>query len=135
MKQLYYSFVYPYFIYCIEIWGSAQQSHINRLIKTQKKIIRILTNSKPKSHTDILFQQMDILPFEKLVKHRTGIMMFKIHSGSVPDCISMLFVTNNSVHDHNTRANKHLHKRKGKCEAIYRTFSYQGIYIWNLILK
>ena len=73
--------------------------HINRLIK---KIIRILTNSKPKSHTDILFHKMDILPFEKLVKHRIGIMMFKINSGGVPDCISMLFVTNNSVHDHNT---------------------------------
>ena len=77
---------------------------------------------------------MDILPFEKLIKHIIGIIMFKINSGGVPDCINMLFVTNSSVHDHNTRANKHLYKRKGKCEAIYRTFSYQGIYIWNLIL-
>ena len=60
--------------------------------------------------------------------------MFKIHSGGVPDCISQLFMTNNYGDDDNTRANKHLHKCKGKCEAIYRTFPYQGIYIWNLVL-
>ena len=77
---------------------------------------------------------MDVLSFEKLVQHRIGIMMFNINSGGMPDCISMLFVIDNSVHDHNTRANKQLHNREGKCEIIYRTFSYQVIYIWNIIL-
>ena len=51
-------------------------------------------------------------------------MILTIHSGGVSDYIRMLFVTNNFVHDHITRANKHLHKRKGKCKAIYGTFSY-----------
>ena len=121
-------------IYCIEIWGNAKLKYIDTLKKTMKKIIRILTNSKSNAHTDTLFKQLDILPFEKLVNHRIGILMYTINSGCLPQCLNSLFTTNNSIHDHYTRANNHLRNRKGKSESIYSTFSYQGIYIWNVIL-
>ena len=39
-------------IYCVEIWGRAKQRYIHNLTNIQKKIIRVLTNSKPKSHTE-----------------------------------------------------------------------------------
>ena len=54
--------------------------------------------------------------------------MFKIHSGGVPDCISQLFMTNNYGDDDNTRANKHLHKCKGKCEYIEHFHTKESIY-------
>ena len=34
---LYYSFIFPYLIYCNEIWGNACQTHLDPLIKLPKK--------------------------------------------------------------------------------------------------
>jgi hypothetical protein len=42
LRTLYFAFVYPYFNYCITIWGSTYPSNLNRLILLQKKVIRIL---------------------------------------------------------------------------------------------
>ena len=43
LLQLYHSFVTPYLIYCLEIWGNASDIHLQPLITTQKKIVRIIT--------------------------------------------------------------------------------------------
>ena len=45
LKQLYYSFVYPYLIYGIEIWGNASNIHLYSIIKLQKRCVRIITFS------------------------------------------------------------------------------------------
>ena len=45
LLQLYHSFVYPYLIYCLEIWGNAADIHIDPIVKLQKKIVRIITFS------------------------------------------------------------------------------------------
>ena len=39
---LYHSLVYPYFYYCILVWGSTYPSNLNRLITLQKRIVRIV---------------------------------------------------------------------------------------------
>ena len=38
LVNLYHSFVFPYLTYCIEIWGSASDIHLDALIKSQKKL-------------------------------------------------------------------------------------------------
>ena len=58
-------------------------------------------------------------------------MMFKHSLGVLPAPINNLFISNNQVHEHNTRQSKNLHSAIGKGEKIYRTFSYHGINIWN----
>ena len=39
LHNLYYAYIYPYMTYCIEIWGSATQSHLNCLHLQQKKLL------------------------------------------------------------------------------------------------
>ena len=39
---LYSSYIYPYFIYCIESWGNASNCHLDPLFVIQKRILRIL---------------------------------------------------------------------------------------------
>ena len=36
--QMYHSFVFPYLIYCVEIWGNASAIHLDPLKKIQKKV-------------------------------------------------------------------------------------------------
>ena len=53
-KQLYYTFIYLYLIYCIEVWGNTKETYLDRLIKLKKK---------PNAATLNLFNKLDILPF------------------------------------------------------------------------
>ena len=46
VKQIYYTLVFPYLIYCCEIWGNTSHTYLDPLIKCQKKIIRIMTCSQ-----------------------------------------------------------------------------------------
>ena len=36
MRNLYFTLIYPYLIYCIEVWGNPHQTHLDPLIKIQK---------------------------------------------------------------------------------------------------
>ena len=45
IKTLYYSLVFPHLIYGIEVWGSADESHLNKLLVLQKKIVRLICYS------------------------------------------------------------------------------------------
>ena len=51
VKQMYYTFVFPYLIYCCEIWGNTSHTYLDPLIKCQKKIIRIMTFSQYDAHS------------------------------------------------------------------------------------
>ena len=42
LHTLYYSYIYPYMIYCIEAWGNASNCHLDQLYKIQKKVIRLI---------------------------------------------------------------------------------------------
>ena len=37
--NLYGTFIYPYLIYCIEVWGNACEVHLEPLMKLQNKIL------------------------------------------------------------------------------------------------
>ena len=39
---LYHCFVYSYSNYCIEVWGDTFKTHLQTLVKLQKKVLRII---------------------------------------------------------------------------------------------
>ena len=133
MRNLYFSFIYPYLTYCVEIWGNACNIHLDPIVKLQNKCIRTITYSSYLEHTQPLFDSLNILCFHKLVIQRISLMMFKNEVGLVPKPISQLFTKNNEYHDYNTRHSSSLHLSVGRGEAIYRSFSFHGINIWNYL--
>ena len=42
---MYFTFIYPYLIYCIEVWGNANETQLTTLVKIQKKSLRLITFS------------------------------------------------------------------------------------------
>ena len=54
LRNLYYSFIYPYFTYCVEVWGNAATSHMLPLCLLQNKVVRIITYSKKRAPVDSL---------------------------------------------------------------------------------
>ena len=91
LKTLYYSYIYPYLIYCIEIWGISPQTHLTPLFLLQKKIVRIMTYSTFYTHTAPIFKELQILTVDKLVVHRIAIVMYTFDNGLLPAVLNTLY--------------------------------------------
>ena len=61
LVTLYYSFVYPYLIYCNHVWGLACKTYMKTLVLLQKRIIRIIAGVSRRSHTDPIFNELKLL--------------------------------------------------------------------------
>ena len=53
--MLYYSLIYPYLLYCINIWGGAYASHLNPLIILQKRAVGVICIAAYLGHSTPLF--------------------------------------------------------------------------------
>ena len=91
LVNLYYSLVFSYLIYCIEMWGNASSVHLDQIIKIQKRCVRIITFSDNLSPSEPIFQTLNVLNFRKLVVQRISLLMFKIYKSDVPKPIYILF--------------------------------------------
>ncbi len=68
LKTLYFAFIQSHLNYCPIILSSINQQNFNQIKLIQKKAIRIITNSSYTAHTAPLFAQLQILPYELIVK-------------------------------------------------------------------
>ena len=133
LRNLYYTFVYPYLIYFVEVWGNTCDSYLEPLILKQKQCIRTITCSQFKAHTEPLFQELNILSFHKLVIHRIPLLKYKNYADILPTAISSLFIRSDAYHDHYTRVSSLLHVPVGHTGLIYKTFRFSAIKIWNYV--
>ena len=100
LKCIYYSLVYSHLIYGISIWGGTYQTHLDPLIKAQKRIVRTISLANRDAHTAPLFNELHLLTFNNIYKLFTTILAFK--------CINMNYVTElctpvRAIHQRNTR--------------------------------
>ena len=95
----------------------------------QKKIIRIITFSTYLAHTQPLFHNLSILPLDKLILDRIGILMFKYSNGLLPVIINNLYVKNKDIHSHNTRSKNRLRAPTG---SMY--FTNTSAHLWNVLV-
>jgi hypothetical protein len=133
LLSLYYCFVYPYFTYCIEVWGKACDTYILSLVKLQKKIVRIIQSSTYRAHTAPIFLQLKILQLHKIYIYSVTMFMFKFVKGLLPNIFNDMFVRNTDTHKYFTRQSANLHATKSNLKAMYRTMKHQGVIIWNFM--
>ena len=117
------SYIYlTYLTYCIEVWGCASKSHL------QKKIVRIMTFSSYLEHSAPLFMSLKLLPIEKVFISRVAIVMFKIPCDMLPETMAKLYSKNKDYHAHDTRGKNLLHIPAGTKDS-----SINSARIWNAI--
>jgi hypothetical protein len=147
MIQLYNSHVYPHFIYSIPIWGAEEntKTYIQPLIKMQKKIIRIIFNQPPRTHTKPLMNEHKILTITNLYIQRVCLEMhtFIHHTKQAhrPDHDhSYLWVA--QIHDYPTRhslashqfiPNPHQYSKDRKPTHTTAHFTQRYAAIWNTL--
>ena len=69
------------------------------LIFLYKNVI-IITFSHYLAHTQPLFIDLSLLPLDKLILNRFGIIMYKICNGLLPEVINVLYVRNKDIHSY-----------------------------------
>ena len=128
LLSLYYSYIYPYLTYCIEVWGCAAKSHLQSLFLLQKKIVRIMTFAPYLEHSAPIFKFLELLPIEKVFISRVAIVMFKITCDMLPETMAKLYSKNKDYHAHDTRGKNLL-----RIPAGTKIFSFNSARIWNAI--
>ena len=73
--SIYYSLVYGHLIHGIEIWCLTYATYLKSIM--QKKAIRIMSFSDPRSHSQAIFKSLDIVKFHDLIKYH--ILKFVFH--------------------------------------------------------
>jgi Reverse transcriptase (RNA-dependent DNA polymerase) len=71
LRTLYFALVHPHLLYCLPLYGCTSAKNINKIVKMQKRSIRVITKSSYTAHTAPLLQQLNILPFKNLISLHT----------------------------------------------------------------
>ena len=66
MKQLYYSFIYPYLTYAITSWGSACKTRLNRIRTKKNKCICSIFFAHSRENATSYYNLLDILKFDNI---------------------------------------------------------------------
>ncbi len=106
LKCLYYALFHPHLLYCINIYTCTTAKNLKRITVLQKKVIRLINKAKTLDHTDILFKNSNILPFNKLITQAKLHFMHSICYNYAPKSFTDIFKTNqnNDIYNLRTRA-------------------------------
>ena len=103
LRSLYFTFVYPYLTYCIHVWGKTFSSYLDPLIKTHKRIVRIITHSPYRAHTQPLFKQIGIPNLKGICDFMIATFMYKFQDNDLVHVFKGMFTINKSIHSYPTR--------------------------------
>ena len=107
LLSLYYSFIYPYINYCLEVWGNLSTDKLFCLLRIQKQCVRLISNIGYLDHSLPFFKSLCVLPIDLLYDMKVLIFIYKYKNNILPRMFNDYFVFNANVHNYNTR-NRHL---------------------------
>ena len=115
---LYNALVLPYISYCSVVWGSAYAARINKIVRLQKRAVRIIDNKPYLFPSSGLFVKHGILKFPELVIEQNIMILLAFLNGTLPPPLLNLFHINRPS---NTRASQHF--RVPFARSNFRAFS------------
>ena len=134
LKNLYYSFLYPYLIYCNQVWGSACKTNIEPLFILQKNALRIITGVHPRSPSEPWFCQLKFLNCENIFKYLVGRLMYRVYHEELTT-LQFPFIKNSDIHMHGTRQTGHYHIPLCRTNLGKSSLRYFGALLWNKVLN
>ena len=98
---IYRSLAAPYLTYSLTAWGQAFKSHLEKLLKLQKRALRFIYFSERNQHAIPLFIDAGVLPLKPLYYELLANLMFEIRDSNSPGNIQDLF---QDIYSYNTRS-------------------------------
>ena len=109
LRTIYNSLILPHLLYCILTWGF----NTTRLLKLQKKVIRVICGAKYNAHTDPLFKSLCLLKINDIFTIQCVKFFHKYTHNELPTYFYHynFFERNQDIHNYNTRNRESLHRR------------------------
>ena len=80
LVNIYRSLIVPHLSYGIVVWGQAAKVHLDKILKLQKRVLRLLYFGDYTSHAITFFLASNILPFEMLYFKSVSILFIYLFS-------------------------------------------------------
>ena len=133
MRILYFAFVYPHIIYCLEIYANTYKSYLKDLIILNNKILRIVQNQDIKTKIVHLYRNFHTLPVDMLFNMQILLLMFKYkyYLPTLPPALHNFVISKAQCTFYETRQiNDFLIERPVTAFGC-RRLSYLGSKMWN----
>lgn len=109
LQTIYNSLVLPRLNYGILAWGHKS----DRLLKLQKRAVRIISHSNYNSHSEPIFKSLKILKVPDLHKHKQLMFYYKLVNNMLPIYFNQIPIhTNSQMHNYHTRSPNNLYKMR-----------------------
>ena len=106
---IYSSLISSYLNFGILAWGY----QCDRLVKLQKRIVRIVSTSKYNAHTEPIFKTLKLLKVKDILRLQELKFYYKYENNKLPYYLANLPLnTNTSIHSHATRTQNKIHLLK-----------------------
>ena len=127
LKNIYHAHVTSIINYCNIIWSNTFPTHLDPLVKSQKRIIRLISNSDFLAHTLPLFKELKLLNIDNYRKYSLAIYFFKILNSLLPNL--------QARHDYLTRYRDRPRPAAHHRTIYERSFIYQAPIVWNELMN
>ena len=101
--MLYYSLIYSFFIYGVQVWGLTYPSYLKPISILQKKLVRVITFSHPRSHSEPIFKYLNLLKFTDVINLQILTFVYQWFHELTPDNFSDYFELVSDKHFFQTR--------------------------------
>ena len=98
LKTLYNALFLPYINYCILIWAATYAAYLEPLYVLQKKAIRTITFSPPRTPSKPLFSKTNFLSLHSIFKLHVACFVFSHFNNILPTAVSSILHFNYEYH-------------------------------------
>jgi hypothetical protein len=124
LRIIYFTHIHSIISYGIIFWGSS--SYTNKVFILQKKIIRIITNTKSRNSCRELFKNLEIMTLYS--QYVYSLTLYTVNN-------KYLFNTNKEIHTYRTRYNNNLHLPIVNLSKFNKGAYISGIKVFNHLLQ
>ncbi len=117
---IYNSLILSHLNFCILAWGYK----CDRIIKLQKRIVRILSLNKYNAHTDPLFKTHKSLKVQDILKLQKFRFYFKFITNKLPHYLQNLHFNRNTTHSHARRTQHNIRQMRPNHEYARKCIRY-----------
>jgi hypothetical protein len=132
LNFLYKSIIRPKLEYGVVLWGYTYSTHIDIIVKIQKKIARIISNSTPMANSAPIFASLEWMPIQNALKYQTVLYIYKAINGFGSDFTQNLFKYNTDrTGSRNHRDSHYINAPVVKIKCLENSVFHKGVKVWN----
>ena len=116
---LYNSLFLSHVNYCCFIFCNTYSSHISKIEKLQKRLVRLIDGQSRLAHSTPIFKKLKLLKLRDIAKHQMVLLMHRKLQNNLPHLIDQLFIT--AQPSRNSRNVKHF--KEAFTTKLYKTYT------------